>query len=181
MFFKKTICLIALITAAFCKQVPSSESKNYVLKNLKQLKELVKKKESAKPGLQLGILFDEYAEDASKLLEEWDKQNTGESSREEMVTQIAHHMTVLQKLLMIMNNSTSDSEPLEIFCFSQKNDELWGDICGDRPTKRVLRKDIFLKTEDGTRNSEKINCPNFLPIVTKSADDTELQIKLEQK
>lgn len=179
MFFKKAFCAVVLVTTVFCGVVTSSESKNYVLENLKRLNNLIRKKESAKPNLQLAILFDEYVDDTKKLLEDWHKQGAEEPAKNETVKQIAHYIAVLQKLLTIMDSSASGT--LEYFCLSQRNDELWGSICGDRPTKRIQRQEIY-KIEDGSMSSEKIKNSSLVPGKTQHLydDNAEQEIDLEK-
>jgi hypothetical protein len=152
-FLKKTfwlVLLVSLAVLAYGRPANTLEPKEYVLENLKYLDSLIQKKKSAKTEMKLEIIFDEYADDAKKLLEVLDKQNSYEQQdvkKEDIVKQIAHSMAVLQRLLEIMKNN--QLKPLETYCNQQRSDALWGSLCGDRPTKRVRRDDssVIKKTE----------------------------------
>lgn len=153
MFLKRMVLVTALIAVAY-GEINTPESKKYLLENLnKQLDQLVQKKKSARTELQLDILFDEYVDDAKKLLENLDYPNIADQQcieKEDTIKQIAHYMAVLQKLLAIMNNN--EPKPLESFCTYQRSDILWGAICGDRPTKRILRPEGILKKDESENN-----------------------------
>ena len=136
-----------------------------------------KKKSVKQQQLELNDLFDGYVDDARQLLEDCDKQSVEQTANEETVKQIGQYIAILQKLLSIMNSSAP--EPLESFCISQKSDELWGSVCGDRPTKRVLRKDILFK-EENPMDKKKID-PEFLSShAVQHLGDEEAQIGLER-
>lgn len=180
MFFKKIFCFVMLVLTniAFCGVMPSFESKKHVFE--KQLSELEQKKKLTKSQLELDALFNEYVDDAKKLLEYWNEQRASaqeEAKKEETVKQIGHYMAVLQKLLAIMNSPTP--EPLENFCGSQTNDELWGSICGDRPSKREPQRYTSKKRKD-TLADAQINQQTFSSLTIQHTNDPEeLQRKLE--
>lgn len=146
MLLKKICCIVALLSVLYGESAITTQSRIYVHKSLKQLNDLVRKKKLAKSDFQLDTLFDEYVEDAKKLLQSCDQQNISDQqsiAKDDTVKKIAHYMAVLQKLLAIMNNS--DSKPLEFFCLHQRSDEMWGTLCGDRPAKRVIKYDEQLR------------------------------------
>lgn len=146
MLLKKICCIVSLLSVLYGESATTSQLTSYVHKNLQQLNNLVRKKKLAKSDFQLDTLFDEYVEDAKKLLQSCDQQNISDQqsiAKDDTVKQIAHYMAVLQKLLAIMNNS--DSKPLEFFCLHQRSDEMWGTLCGDRPAKRVIKYDEQLR------------------------------------
>ena len=151
MFLKKLSYLVVLMAVVCGADAP--KPKGYVLENQKQLRDLVEKKKSAKPVLPLGILFDEYVDDAKELLKTLDDQDLNEKQdvkKEEIVKQISHYMAVLQKLLTIMNSN--QPEPLQTYCHAERGDTLWGSLC-DRPTKRVRRSEKLLKKNEEQQSS----------------------------
>ncbi len=171
MFLRKISCVVALMAVVYGGVPPSSITRRYVFENLKQLNQLIEKKKSAGAGLQLEILFDEYVDDARKLLESCDNQNTSDQQgmkKEDTVKQIAHYMAVLQKLLAIM--SSNEPKPLESFCNYQRSDVLWGSLCGDRPVKRVFRQEIDPLVKKNDHDHE-----NMQHAKIRYADSDEIQ------
>ena len=156
MFFKTISCVVVMLAMVY-GHVPASKPKAYVLESQQYLEDLVQKKKSKKNVPSLGVLFDAYVDDAKKLLEGLDQQDScdeQDAKKEEILNQIAHYMEVLQKLLTIMNSN--QPEPLEIYCREQRTDNLWGTLCGDRPAKRIPRSDESLKNNGQSLEHTKI-------------------------
>ena len=75
MFFKTISCVVVMLAMVY-GHVPASKPKAYVLESQQYLEDLVQKKKSKKNVPSLGILFDAYVDDAKKLLEGLDQQDS---------------------------------------------------------------------------------------------------------
>lgn len=134
--------LSALFMCLFACVVYGEPSiKAYVVDNAKKLEQLIDKKNSTKAPFDLSEMFSEHVEDVNKLLSDLKddsfEYSKNEEKKQEVVSQIAKHMEILQKLLSIMNNN-SPSEALNRFCISNSNGPFHDAIC-NRPVRKKFR------------------------------------------
>ena len=148
--FLKYILFVVLSVTVLCAE--GSKPKVFVLENLKRLDDLVnKKKNTINQPVNLGMLFDDVADDTKKLLADLDKHGPKDKpGNQEIIAIITRNIAAMERLLAL---SIVPVE-LEQYCGDKRmsDDPNRSTICCNRPAKKVSRP-----MEPPTRKPHKTN------------------------